>query len=99
MKLVDNNNGFKEIVITDDCEWSEFYDVAEKIEHFLSIQYFEQVHDFDSAYWLFSYEGTELILHYNVYLGISIYPSGGRESTLAQNQCIVKLLEVLHGLN
>jgi len=51
--------------------------------------------DFDSAYWDFEYEGSKLSLHYNIYLGISIFPLAFKEATQADNDRVVEIANLL----
>jgi hypothetical protein len=55
---IDNTKTWTEGIIEENCSKETFYKVA----------------DLDSIYWDFIYEQRELTLHYNNYIGVSIFP-------------------------
>ncbi|MEO6521580.1 MAG: DUF3630 family protein [Mucilaginibacter sp.] len=98
MKLKDNPIGFKEIVVVDSCDFEEFYLYAEKLKSHLGIVYTKQIDDFDSLYWQFVFEDSIIVLSYDTFLGISIYPQDGNKSTLIDNQRIEELYKLIKSL-
>ncbi|MDO3626123.1 DUF3630 family protein [Mucilaginibacter sp. BT774] len=95
MKSITNEIGFKEITIVDDCDFELFYLCAENLGKLLGIAYTNQVHDFDSIYWEFDFMGAMFILHYNIYLGISIYSQKGKDSSPADNKILDEIYELI----
>ena len=91
MEIKVNTNGVTQLIVKDNCEFSDFYSFAELLAKTLAIQYLNQVNDFDSLYWIFNYAHSSLILSYNTYLGISIYPQKG-------NQASNEEIEALHSI-
>jgi hypothetical protein len=95
MKLKDNPIGFKEIVVSDSCDFEEFYLYAEKLKNHLDIVYTKQIDDFDSLYWQFIFVGSVMVLSYDTFLGISIYPQDGNKSTAIDNQRIEEIYQLI----
>jgi len=95
MNLVYNDNGFNEIIVTPDCEWADFYSFSDHLKLWLNIDYSRKLHDFDSCYWDFSFKDSDITVHYNVFLGISIYPTKAALAGQCDNEKIVEILEIL----
>lgn len=98
MKLKDNPIGFKEIVVIESCDFEEFYLYAEKLKKKLNIVYTKQIDDFDSLYWQFIFVGSIMVLSYDTFLGISIYPQDGKKSTAIDNQRIEEIYQLIKSI-
>ncbi len=99
MKLLDNPRGFKEIVINDNCDFDVFYVCAENLKRGLNIVYTNQIDDFDSIYWHFDFRGSGLTLHYNVFLGICIFPSKAKEASHRDTEVLIQVYELIKDKN
>lgn len=75
-----------EAIINDNCDFDEFYRIADILETILKIRFFEKLNGLESAYWGFEYDGCKLTLHYNILVGISIFPQGFKQSTAMDNK-------------
>ena len=62
-----------EIIIKDNCDHEDFYRILAKSDD-IGFNIIEQLNGFDSKYIDIEYEKKILTLHYDIYLGISIYP-------------------------
>ena len=76
-----NENGSVEWVIREDCDFAAFYRIAEQLRNEFEVSWRERVDDFDTVYWPFDYKGGHYVLHYNVYMGASIYPENTTRAT------------------
>ncbi|WBA44202.1 hypothetical protein [Hymenobacter canadensis] len=76
-----NENGSVEWVIREDCDFAAFYRIAEQLHNEFKVFFLERVGDLDTLYWPFFYKGGEYVLHYNVYMGASIYPQNTIRAT------------------
>jgi Protein of unknown function (DUF3630). len=87
--------GCTEAIIDDDCGLKRFYEVANILSDQLAIRFTEKQDDFDTLTWNFLYKGLSLILHYNIYTGISIYPFKTREARRRENDAVVEVAKFL----
>ena len=96
MKIINNEAGYNELIVKNSCEYDEFYLFADKLKRLINIEYSSKVDDYDSLYWEFDFEGIKMMLYYNVFLGISIYPYNGKIATLSDNNKLNSLFEFLN---
>lgn len=80
-----SDKGWSEVVINDNCDLNEFQNCINVFKNSFKMEFKNVIDDFDSYYCFFTYKGEELILHYNVYMGISIFPSSYKDSSEPQN--------------
>ncbi|MDP4285870.1 MAG: hypothetical protein Q8891_15755 [Bacteroidota bacterium] len=66
--------GGTEAVIDDNCSISKFYSIAGALSDNLKVKFLNQVDDADTLDWDFRYKSQFLILHYNIFNGVSILP-------------------------
>jgi len=95
MRLEQSEYGYTQIVISDNCEFDDFYSYADLLKNKLQVNYLNRLDDFDTLYWTFLFDGTSFDLSYNVFLGINIYPSKGFRSSAEENELVKKLFEVV----
>lgn len=91
-----NNAGYNELIIKNNCDYGVFYDYAEKLAVILNIQYKNKVDGLDDFYWDFDFEDCEMVLCYNVYLGISICPLKFKNASSNDNEKLYQILKVLN---
>lgn len=91
------NLGCTEAVISDDGGLKEFYHVADILSQSLNIQFLNKEDDFDTIDWEFKFKGHHLTLHYNIYNGISIFPTKTRDTLKKDNKAVVELAVLLEG--
>lgn len=87
--------GCTEAIIDDDCGYNRFHEVADILSDDLDIQFSQKSDNPDSSYWNFQYKGFALTLHYNIYMGVSIYPLKFREAMRKENDAVVELASFL----
>jgi len=89
--IVKNENGWTEAYLDENCNDGKFYLVAVLLETDLGIEFTSKASEFDSIYWEFKYKETSLLLHYNIYFGVSIFPACFKKATQSDNE---KVLEI-----
>jgi hypothetical protein len=87
--------GCTEAVIADDGGLKRFYQVADILSEDLRINFSNKEDDFDTIDWEFKFKGHNLTLHYNIYSGISIFPTKTRDALNKDNKAVVELAGVL----
>jgi hypothetical protein len=89
--------GFTEAVIDDDGGLKRFYQVAGILNEDFQISFTNKEDDFDSINWDFHFGKHQLTLHYNIYNGISIFPTRTKDAVKRDNKAVVELANVLEG--
>ena len=92
---IETVKGWTEAIIDDDCEFSKFYTVADLLSSEFNLTFSNKLNDFDTLFWDFEYKGNDLVLHYNVYLGISIFPRAFKSSIQTDNESVVEISTLL----
>ncbi|HWC54504.1 MAG TPA: DUF3630 family protein [Chitinophagaceae bacterium] len=87
--------GCTEAIIDDDGGLKRFYQVADILSEDLRINFNNKEDDFDTIDWEFRFKGHNLTLHYNIYNGISIFPTKTRDALNKDNKAVVELANVL----
>ena len=87
--------GWTEAIIDDDCGLKRFYEVANILLDDLKIRFTNKQDDFDTLTWNFTYKGHLLILYYNIYTGISIYPFKIKEAPRKDNDAVIEVAKFL----
>ena len=87
--------GCTEAVIADDGGLKNFYQVADILSEDLRLIFSNKVDDFDTIDWEFKFKGHDLTLHYNIYSGVSIFPTKTRDALNKDNKAVVELANVL----
>lgn len=83
--------GCTEAIIDDDGGLKRFYQITDILSRQFHIHFTRKEDDFDTIDWEFSFRGQKLILHYNIYTGISLYPSRTKDADKAENNAVVEL--------
>ena len=89
------NLGCTEAVIADDGGLKQFYQVADILSRDFNVNFSHKEDDFDTIDWEFKFKGHSLTLHYNIYNGISIFPTKTRDALNKDNKAVVELAGVL----
>ncbi len=89
--------GCTEAIIDDDGGLKRFYQVADILSKDFHIDFRRKEDDFDSIDWNFSFHGNHLTLHYNIYTGVSLYPTYTNNASRNENKAVVELANVLEG--
>lgn len=87
--------GCTEAIIADDGNLNLFYRVAGIINEDLRIKFVNKEDEFDSINWDFKFKGHYLTLRYNIYNGISVYPTKTHYAAIKDNKAVVELANVL----
>ena len=69
-------HGGTEAVIDDNCGVSKFYAIAQTLATDLQVRFLNQVDDSENMDWDFKYKDELLTLHFSMFNGVSIIPSG-----------------------
>ena len=92
MKLkIEKQKGWTEAIIDDDCGYEKFYTSADLLEKNFNLTFTKKLDDFDTLYWDFEYLGSKLTLHYNIYLGVSVFPTEFKNATQTDNEQVAEL--------
>lgn len=73
-------SGSIEAVIDDNCGMKKFFSIAEAMTRDYKIKFLTKEDNSDTIDWAFSYKGHRLILHYNIYNGVSICNTNSRDN-------------------
>lgn len=92
---IDKSKGWTEAIIDKSCEFSKFEKVALLMKSNLSIVFTQQLKDIDNTYFDFVYNSSTLCLHYNIYLGISIFPTRFQNASKTDNDNVIKVTNAL----
>ncbi len=92
---IKNERGYTELEIMAKAEYSDFCSFANQLQEKLSITFINKVDDFDGLYWTFNYNNFIIVLAYNVFLGIAVYPYNGIHVSESENLNVEKFAEVL----
>lgn len=92
-----NTLGCTEAVIADDGSLNMFYRVADIFNKDLRIKFSGKEDEFDSINWNFNFKGHKLTLHYNIYSGISVFPTKTSSAANKDNKAVVELANALEG--
>ncbi|MBN8687055.1 MAG: hypothetical protein J0M10_08550 [Chitinophagales bacterium] len=89
--------GCTEAVISDDGGLKQFYHVANVLSQDFKVKFSNKEDDFDTINWEFRFKGHNITLHYNIYNGVSIFPTKTRDALNKDNKAVVELASVLEG--
>jgi hypothetical protein len=87
--------GCTEIIIADDGNLQLFYQVASMLEDEFAIKFLHKEDEFDSISWDFRHKGHDMTLHYNIYSGISLFPTKTRDALYKDNKAVIELGNLL----
>ncbi len=88
---INTTAGWTELVIDDDCEFDKFYRTAKLLKTEFKLRFISKIDDYDTLYWDFKYKTNKLVLHYNIYLGISIFPLALKKATESDNASVIEI--------
>lgn len=89
--------GCTEAILDDDGGLKRFYQVADILSKDFHVDFRHKEDDFDSIDWNFHFHGSNLTLHYNIYTGVSLYPTHTKNAGKNENHAVVELANVLEG--
>lgn len=89
--------GCTEAIIDDDGGLKRFYQIADILSKEFHVAFRSKEDDFDSIDWDFNFHGSDLTLHYNIYTGVSLYPTHTKNAKKNENKAVVELANVLEG--
>lgn len=87
--------GCTEAILADGGGLNLFYQFAGIINEDLRIKFLHKEDEFDSISWEFRYKGHAMTLHYNIYNGISIFPTKTKDALHKDNKAVIELASVL----
>jgi len=89
--------GCTEAVLAENGNLTLFYQLAGIINEDLRIKFLNKEDEFDAINWDFKYKGHPLTLRYDIYNGISVYPTKINAAMPKDNQAVVELANILDG--
>ena len=93
--LLRTSSGSTEAVISDEGSLRDFYHVANILTQDFAVLFHEKLDDFDTIYWDFKFKNRALTLHYNIYNGITIFPTKIKDAGSKDNKAVVELAGLL----
>jgi len=96
MKIEYNEVGYSQISINQNCDYADFYAFAERLASLAKITYVAKFDGLDDLYWDFDFEDTEMVLTYNVYMGIAICPRKFKNTNSHDNEKLTSLFESIN---
>ena len=87
--------GCTEAIITDNGGLKQFYQVAEMLINDFKVKFSQKEDDIDTINWEFRYKNHDITLHYNIYNGISLFPTKTSDALNKDNKAVVDLANVL----
>ena len=87
--------GYNEAILDDNASYDHFFRWADLLADKLNISFTRKLDDFQALYWEFLYKGTSLTLSFNIFNGISIFPSLEENSDYFENAAIAELVDLL----
>lgn len=91
--------GYNEAILDDNASYDHFFRWADLLADKLNISFTRKLDDFQALYWEFLYKGTSLTLSFNIFNGISIFPSLEEKSDYFENAAIAELVDLLKEAN
>jgi hypothetical protein len=88
---IENRSGYNEVIIYDDCSFENAYAAGKILIKNFNIFFTQKIEDLESFYWDFEYQGSKLTLHYNVFVGLSIFPLAAKEAGKLDNENAKKI--------
>jgi|APDOM4702015023_1054809.scaffolds.fasta_scaffold65849_1 hypothetical protein len=92
---VRNHVGYNEAILDDDASFDKFFRWADLLAEKLNISFTKKLDDFEALYWDFLYKGTSLTLSFNIFNGVSVFPSLEEKSDHFENAAIAELVDAL----
>jgi len=84
-----------EVIIHDDCSFDKAYSIANILTKNFNLFFSKKLNDLESFYWDFEYKGNRLTLHYNIFVGLSIFPMTFKKASDADNNSVVEISSLL----
>lgn len=72
--------GSIEAVIDDNCGLKKFFSIANLLARDLKVKFTGKEDNSDTVDWAFNYKGRSLVLHYNIYNGVSICTGNSKDN-------------------
>jgi len=92
---INTDRGWKEVIIDGNCDFYKFERAVKFLQKDLGIHFNQKLQDLESAYWDFKFKKSALTLHYNIYLGLSLFPTKLDAASPMENQCVLDLGRIL----
>ncbi len=94
----EDGTSYPQITVSSAASMSLFQKIASAIETGLDGRWTEQLTSPDQCYWDFDSEGEKITLHYEHYLGISVFPAEGENHTPKSIDLLEKVYQLLKKL-
>ena len=94
--IIERANGWTEVILDGDCGFDRFYTAAEILQNNFHLTFTNKLNDLDTLYWDFVYRECKLVLFYNIYEGITIFPGAMKDATQEDNDRAVEIGTLLY---
>ena len=81
--------GAIEAVIDDNCGMKKFLSVAHVLVKDCRVKFISKEDNSDTIDWSFKYKGHPLILHYNIYNGVSIFNKSSQDNKVVTELALI----------
>ena len=85
---LEKQGGYTESVIDENCDATEFASLTNFLTKHLKINFLSKLDSGESSYWDFIYNEARLTVHFNLFAGISIFPSSLSQATKSDNEVV-----------
>jgi hypothetical protein len=93
---ISTENGWTEVILDSDGEFEQFTDIAAMLETKYQLIFSEKLNNGDTWYWDFHFNNSILVLCYNVYMGISLFPRAFANATETDNENVLTVADLIH---
>jgi hypothetical protein len=94
--MINVEKGWTEVTVNSNCEFNDFYVIANVLETIFDITFNQKLNDFNSTtYYDFEYKGSKLVIHYNIYFGVSIFPEALKNATVKDSDMVIEISSLL----
>jgi hypothetical protein len=95
---INNSNGWTEVVIKKESSKTDFYFIANLIEHHLDGDFSQKIEKSESNSFDFTYKTKDFTLLFSIYSGISLFPKSLTKSTSFENKKVIEMGESIISL-
>ncbi len=87
----ETENGRLKVIIDDDCEFSSFYKAAQILQTDFNLTFTNKLNGLEASYWDFDYKEKNLVLLYNIYIGMTLFSRAVEDSRQADNEAVLEI--------
>jgi len=95
MLQITTTKGLTEATIAEDCLVEKFYTIANILQSKFALIFIQKLEGPDTLYWDFVYKESTLVLHYNIYTGVTIFPLAFSHASNFDNDNVVEIATLI----